>query len=79
MPTDAATQQFGGCRRRRDDRWRWAVVFQMDDADETMIPSVMANTVRTTNFKVIALWVIADTLALTYPARKMPPSAESGN
>src|SRR5579863_1818600 len=28
---------------------------------EIIIPSAMANTVRTTNFKVIALWVIAET------------------
>jgi hypothetical protein len=39
----------------RDD----GVVFQMDGAAETMIPSVMANTVGTTNFKVIVLRVIA--------------------
>jgi hypothetical protein len=47
--------------------------------DQVIIPSATAIVVQMTNLKVALLWVIAKSLALTYPKRKMPPSAESGN
>ena len=49
------------------------------DGARIEIPSAMAaNTVGTTNCKVIALWIIADT-RFDLPHAKIPPSAESGN
>ena len=60
-----ATQQFRGCQRRTDrlppDRRGQGSVPNRRRRPRERFPSAMAATIGTTNFKVIPLWVIADT------------------
>jgi hypothetical protein len=53
-------------------------VCQIDGADRDPQREGYYNTVGTTNFKVITLWVIADP-RFDLPQGRRPPSAESGN